>query len=139
MGAVVDVYQHLITQGHAEGSTGWDIVKRMLSDVDVNDQLIVVTDDGGALPEIKEILGIGDSALHDIGVLVLVRGAPFKGDANLTKALDIFIELHGKRDVTLNGTQYMRIKAMTPEPIFIGLDDKNRPRHTTGYMLLVDA
>ena len=139
MGAVSDVHAYLVDQGIAGGSTEWALKKRRQMDSPVTAQLITITEDGGAPPEIDEIEGIGDSALHDVGVLISIRGNPWQGDANNTKAMEIFVALHGKRDITLDSNVYMRIRALTPEPVFLGFDDKGRPRHTIAFLLLSEA
>lgn len=105
-------------------------------DAPAKDQLVVVTEDGGPLPEIPETEGMGDSAFGDIGVLLTVRAAQFDSDASETKAADIFDELHGKRDLTMGATTYLRVRARTPEPVFAGFDDQGRPQHTLAFMLL---
>ncbi len=138
MGAVDDVYTYLIAQSIVDGGTGWEAVRRRGSD-DASDQMVVISEDGGPEPEIKETVGIGDSALNDIGVLILVRGAAWDSDATLTKALEIFTALHGKRAITLDTKEYLRIRARTAEPVFLGFDDLGRPRHTIGFLLLGDA
>lgn len=139
MGAVSDVYTFLLAQGLAGGSTGWDLLRRRLMDSPTADQTVVVTEDGGNLPEIREDAGIGDSALQDAGVLVTVRAGAWDGDASLTKVLEIYQDLHGKRNIVLDTTTYLRVRARTPEPIFVGFDDQGRPRHTISFLLLVDA
>jgi hypothetical protein len=113
-----------------------------MADAPAENQLVVVTEDGGSEPEISVPAspgGIGDSALHDIGVLVTVRAGPWDGDASAVKAQEIFDALHGQRSITLGSMPYMRVRARTPEPIFAGFDDNGKPRHTIAFMLLREA
>ena len=138
MGVVADVYSYLEAQGLAGGSTDWALVRRRLVDDPAVDQLVVLTEDGGLAPEIAESSGIGDSALQDTGIQVMVRAGPWDGDAGAAKAQEILDALHGLRDTTLGATTYRRVRAQTPEPIFLGFDDRGRPRHTMSFYLLSD-
>jgi hypothetical protein len=139
MSTLSDLSTYLIAQGIVGGSTEWAIKHRRTMDSPVTDQLVTLIEDGGPPPEISTATGIGDEAQHDIGVLVTIRGNAWKGDTNYTKAMEIFDELHGKRDITLVSKLYLRIRAMTPEPVFLGFDDQGRPRHTIAFLLLADA
>lgn len=139
MSAVDDVYTYLETQGIAGGSTGWDLLRRRVMDSPAADKLIVLTEDGGAQPEISEDSGIGDAAVQDAGVLVNVRAAAWDGDASREKADEILQALHGLRNEALGGSGadvYLRVRAMTAEPVFAGFDDQGRPHHTVGLRLL---
>jgi len=136
MGAVQDVYDFIEAEGFAAGSTEWDLRRRRLMDELTKDQLVVVTEDGGPSPEIPDDSGIGDSAFQDIGVLVTVRAKAWDGDSGLNKASDIFDAMHGKHDLVVGSTTYLRVRAQTPEPVFVGFDDKGRPRHTVALLLL---
>lgn len=138
MGVVDDVYSYLAAQALAGGATGWDLLRRRLMDAPAGDQLVVVSEDGGAAPEWPEAAGIGDSALTAPGVLVTVRAGAGDSDASYEKAQAIYSDLHGKRDVTLmsGGAQYLSIRSRTPEPIFAGFDDRSRPLHTVSFLLL---
>jgi len=140
MSAVQDVYDFLLAQGLAGGSTEWGLVRRRIADSpQLANQAVVVTEDGGYPPEIPSSVGIGDSAMKDIGVQVLVRGEPWDGDGSLAKAVEIYDALHGKRRITLGSVEYLRVVAQTPEPVFLGFDETGRPRHTTSYLLLVEV
>lgn len=139
MGVVSDVFTYLEAQGVAGGSTDWDLLRRRVADKDVTDQLVVLTEDGGGVPEIAESPGIGDSALKDMGVQVLVRGNPWDGDSSLTKAVEIFDTLHGLLDTLVGATTYLRVRAQTGEPVFVGFDERGRPRHTMSFLLLASV
>jgi hypothetical protein len=133
---VNDVYDFLLAQSIAGGASGWDLHRRHIADSPAADRLVVVTEDGGAPPEIKDTAGIGDSAMHDVGVLVTVRADAWNGDASKAKAQEIIAALHGKRSIVVGDTTYMRVRARTPEPVFAGFDEHGKPRHTVGLMLL---
>ena len=143
MGAVADVGTYLTAQGLVGGLTGWDLIRRRIMDTPVKDTVVVLMEDGGPPPEYKPVggdaedaFGIGDAALKDVGVHVLVRAQEWDSDASLAKAQAIFDALHGRRGITLGSTMYLRIAAMTPEPIFTGYDEQGRPRHTIAFRLL---
>lgn len=138
MSAVNDVFTYLTAQGIAGGSTEWDLKRRRLMDAPATDQLVVLTEDGGRAPEIAETEGIGDSALQDVGVHVLVRAEAWDGDASAAKAQEVLDALHGRRDVQLDQTTYLRVRALTPEPVFLGFDEQGRPRHTVALRLLTE-
>lgn len=142
MGAVADVTGYLEGQGIAGGSTGWQLFRRRLTDapnVNLPDQCVVVTEDGGSEPEISAVEGIGDSALADQGILVSVRGKAWDGDASAAKCQAIYDALHGQLNIALpgsGGTEYLRIRARTSGPVFAGFDSKGRPLHTISFLLL---
>ncbi len=139
MGVVSDVYTYLVDEGLAGGSTEWALThRRKMTDVatGVGDQLVVLTEDGGASPEIAESAGIGDSALMDPQVLVTVRAGAWDGDASFDQAQAIHDALHGQRNITVGSKTYLRVRALTPEPVFSGFDDKGRPEHTISFALL---
>lgn len=136
MGAVDDLYAYLVAEGLAGGSTGWPLYRRRMTDDPVPDQVVVVTENGGGVPELPSEVGIGDSALADPGVQVAVRGKAWDGDASASKAAEIFAALHGQFGVTMGSTTYLRVQAQTPEPLFIGFDARGRPQHTCSYLLL---
>lgn len=138
MSVVDDLDSFLETQGIAGGSTTWTLLRRRVTDEPAEDQLVVLTEDGGLSPEISEDEGIGDSALADMGVLVTVRAGAWDGDASFDKAMEIFTALHGQLDVLLGSNTYMRVRARTAEPVFIGFDDQGRPRHTIAFLLLAE-
>lgn len=138
MSVVDDVYTHLLTQGVAGGSTGWGLLRRREMDTPVPDACVTVSEDGGTLPELDAASGIGDAAIADVGVLCTVRGAPWDGDATAAKALEVYAALHNVRDAVLGSSGspvYFRVRALTPEPVFTGFDDKGRPRHTLAFRL----
>jgi len=139
--AVDDVFTFIGAGGSplAGGNSGWSLVRRKMGDDPIEDQVVVVAEDGGVLPEIKANSGIGDAAVKDPGVLVTVRAAQWDGDASKAKAAAILAALHGQRNVTLGSTVYYRVRALTPEPIFAGFDDTGRPRHTVAFRLLTAA
>lgn len=139
MSIVDDLYAYLESTGFTGGSTGWAAMRRRLMDEPALDQVVVITEDGGPPPEIAAGEGIGDAALADVGVLLTVRAAQWDGDASYVKAEDIRTALHGLRDVVLGASgaaSYLRVRAMTPEPVFLGYDDRGRPRHTIAFRLL---
>ena len=139
MGVVADVYSYLEAQGLAGGSTDWTLLRRRLVDDPASDQIVVLTEDGGLAPECGATEGIGDSALQDVGIQVAVRAGPWDGDAGAAKAQEILTALHGLRDTTLGSHTYRRVRAQTPEPIFLGFDARGRPRHTLSLYLLRDV
>ena len=136
MSVVSDLYTYLEAEGIAGGSTGWDLMRRRETDTPASDQLVVLSEDGGPEPEIAEASGIGDSALKDIGVQAMVRAGAWDGDASATKAQAIVTALHGEREITVGLTTYMRVRARTAEPVFVGFDALGRPRHTVAFLFL---
>lgn len=136
MSVVDDVQTRLASQSLVDGSTGWPSSRRMVHDE--TDKLVVITEDGGPPPEIAAGTGIGDSARGDVGVHVLVRGEPGDGDASAAKAQAILDDLHSVRDTTIGATSYGRVRALTPEPVFAGYDEKHRPQHTVAFRMLRD-
>lgn len=141
MSAVDDVVAYIGPSGQnlAGGTTGWDLIRRKMGDDPIKDQVVVVAEDGGPLPEIHAVSGIGDAAVKDLGVLITVRAVQWDGDASKAKAAAVLAALHGQRNVTLGSTVYYRVRAMTPEPVFAGFDDTGRPRHTVAFRLLTVA
>jgi Bacteriophage minor capsid protein len=137
--AVDDVFAFLESEGLAGGSTEWNLLVRRVMDAPAANQCVIVAEDGGDLPELEADAGIGDSAVRNIGVLVTVRAEPWDSDAGFAKAYAIWSALHSLRDVVLGGsgaTVYLRVRALTPEPIFAGYDDQGRPLHTVALRLL---
>lgn len=130
-----DVYTFLEAQALAGGATGWTLTLRRVLDDPATDKQVVVTEDGGPTPETKRSSGIGDSALADGAVQVRVRAEAWDGDTAMAKAKAIFDALHGQHRITVGATQYHRVRAMTPEPVFIGFDDKGRPSVTISFMM----
>lgn len=138
--AVNDVFDYLVAQNLGGGSTQWSIVRRKLMDAPALDQLIVVSEDGGTV-ETPAAAGIGSAPLADKGVLITVRAKADDSDVSFQKANAILVALHGLRGVELvsGGVLYFGIRAMTPEPVFAGFDDRGRPLHTIAFRLLTDA
>lgn len=136
MPTVNDVSSFLEQEGLVGGSSGWDVVRRRLSDQPIPDQVVVVSEDGGPPPEIPADEGLGDSALADRGVLVTVRAAAWDSDASSEKASAILTALHGLRSTTVGSTLYYRVRALTSEPVFAGFDNAGRPVHTIAFRLL---
>ena len=136
MSVVEDLYEYLVGEGVAAGSTGWTILRRRIMDAPAGDQLIVLTEDGGALPAIPAEEGIGASAESDPAVQVRVRAKAWDGDASAAKAGEIFTLLHGKRNLIMNGNLYLRVRAQTAQPVFMGFDSKSRPEHTISFQFL---
>jgi hypothetical protein len=135
--AVQDVYDYLVAQSLAGGATGWTLLRRKITDaVGATNKLVVVSEDGGPQPEIHAAAGIGDASVGDRGVLVTVRAAPNDGDASLAKAEAIRVALHGRRNIAVGSTTYVRVVALTPEPTWAGYDDQERPLHTVALRLL---
>lgn len=140
MGVVADVASWLETAGLTGGSTGWVALRRRLTDTPQPDQVVVVREDGGPTPEMAAPAGeLGDAAMVDVGVFVLVRGQPSDSDGSYAKAQAIYNALHGARGVLVGAHQYLRVHARTPEPIFVGFDALGRPQHTIGFQCLRDA
>jgi len=135
--AVDDVFAFIQLFGLAGLQTGWSLFRRRMADKPTSlDRAVVVSEDGGPQPEIKEAAGIGDSALRDVGVMVSVRAGAWDSDASKDKAFAILAALHGLMNALVGATTYNRVRALTPEPIFAGFDDTGRPRHTIAFRLL---
>jgi len=139
MSAVEDVYDYLLAEGLA-GTSDWDLIRRRITDAPVQDQCVVVQEDGGPVPEMGAAAGMGDAAMADVGVLVHVRAKQWDADVSALKARAIYVALHGQFDVALGAsgatTTYLRVRAMTAEPIFLGYDEKGRPQHTIAFRML---
>ncbi|MFW6202562.1 MAG: minor capsid protein [Gemmatimonadota bacterium] len=131
---MADVQSYLQAQSLVDGETGWTSTKRHLHDD--ADQVVALTDDGGPPPEIATSSGLGDQAIADVGVQALVRAARLKADDSYDKAEAIRDALHGLTDTTLGATRYIRVRAMTSEPVFAGFDSNGRPTHTIAFRLL---
>lgn len=135
--AASDVYDYLVAQGLV--GAGWTIVMRKIMDDPALDQLIVVSEDGGTA-EMPAASGIGSQVIADKGVLITVRAKDSESDVSFAKANAILVAMHGLRDVQLVvGSLYLGIRALTPEPVFAGFDDRGRPLHTVALRLLTDA
>lgn len=134
MGLVADVQAYLqgLSPEIIDGSTEWPSVRRAVHDAQ-GAQLVVITEDGGFEPETPAVSGLGDVALREPAVQVRVRGNPWDSDGALAKAQQIYDALHGLLGATMGSTYYMRVKAQTPEPLFIGFDTKGRPEFTISF------
>lgn len=136
MGAVSDVQTYLAAQSVVDGATGWTSVRRRMHDQ--ADKLVVISEDGGPPPDMPASSGVGSGALKDPGVQVIARGEPWDGDSSRSKAQDVYDALHGLRDTTLGATTYLRVRAMTSEPVFLGFDENGRPSHSIAFRLKTD-
>ena len=133
MGIVADVQAYLQAETLVDGSTGWASVRRRVNDA-MGDQLVILTEDGGFEPETPAPAGtLGDSALMEPAVQVRVRGKPWDGDSAEGKAQEIFDALHGLLRTEVGATYYVRVKAQTPGPVFMGFDAKGRPELTISF------
>lgn len=137
MGVVSDVQAYLQAQGLVDGATDWPSVRRRVHDQ--SNRLVVLTEDGGPEPEIPRAEGLGSGAMKVPGVQVLVRGDPWDGDAALAKARAIHDALHGLAGVTMGEATYSGVRAMTPEPVFLGFEENGRPQFTVAFRLLTTA
>lgn len=138
--AVEDVFLYLTEVGIAGGSTDWDLLRRRDMDSPAANQLVIISEDGGPAPETPATAGIGDSAMRDTLIHVTVRGEPWDSDATQAKAVEIYNALHGQINGFLVGTtSYLRVRAQTPEPLFLGFDTDGRARHTIAFLLLAQA
>ncbi len=136
MGIVADVQAYLATEGVVDGATDWPSVRRRANDV-MGDQQVIFTEDGGADPETPApIATLGDAAMAEPAVQIRVRGEPWDGDGALYKAVEIYDALHGLLRTEVGYTYYIRIKAQTPEPVFIGFDEQGRPEFTISFRAL---
>lgn len=138
MGIVTDVQDFLENESLIGGGTGWVSVQRLLHD-DEGDRIVVISEDGGPLPEVPSAGGVGEAALADVGVHFMVRAGPEDSEASFDMAQAILDALHGTIHATLNGQEYIRGRALTGEPIFAGFDDRRRPTHTIAFRFLRDA
>lgn len=140
MGLVSDVQTYLAAQSLVDGTTGWPSKRRHVSDHDTEiAQLVVVTEDGGPVPTHDAVSGLGSAATSVPGVQVFVRGKPFEGDAAFAKAQAIHDALHSLKDTEMGDATYISVQARTPEPVFIGYDDKQRPQFTISFLATVAA
>ncbi len=132
MSVVDDVQEYLDYEGITDPTT-WPSVRRRVHDG--SDQLVVLTEDGGALPEIPATTGIGSAALGTPAVQVRVRGKPWDGDSARAKAEEVILHLHGRQSAWIGETLYRSIQAQTLEPVFMGFDDKGRPEFTVSLLM----
>ncbi len=130
---VDDVVAYLTEEGIVDGSsssTGWPSSKRRVHDQ--TQQLVIVTEDGGAPPEIGRI--DDSAALESPGVQVRVRGEPWDGDAVAAKMAEVYAALHGLTGATLGSTFYVGIVALTSSPASF-YDEKGRVNQTMSFAL----
>lgn len=127
---VDDVQAYLEAEGITDGSTSWPSVRRRLHDG--SDQLVVITEDGGPTPEIGAP-GVRSASLKDPAFQVRVRATAWDGDASAAKAQEIFDALHGRLKLEMGEGRYLRVAAQSPEPVFIGYDERGRPEHTISF------
>lgn len=136
MGIVSDFQTYLqsLSPDVIDGDSGWPSVRRRVHDG--SDRLVVFSEDGGFDPETPSEEGIGDSAMMEPAVQVRVRAEAWNGDAASAKAREIFGIFHGLMRVTMGDQYYIRIKAQTPEPLFMGFDGNGRPEMTISFRAL---
>jgi len=136
VGLVDDVQAYLQSQDVIDGSTEWPSVRRNMSD-NLPDQLVVFAEDGGFEPETPAPQGsMGDAALAEPAVQVRVRGEPWDGDSAEAKAAEIYDALHGLLRTDMGSQHYLRVKAQTSSPVFIGYDERGRPEFTQSFRAL---
>ncbi len=131
--AVQDVYDHLRTEEIVDGSTGWQASRRRVHDE--QDRIVVITEDGGGAADLPVAEGLGEVAFTDPAVQVLVRAEAWDSDVAKLKAQEIYDDLHGKRGELVGSTTYLRVRAQTSEPLFVGFDETNRPFFTTSFLM----
>lgn len=135
MGLVEDLRIHLTAESIV-GTSDWPVVERRVHE-GAGDQLVILTEDGGFEPETPApSCSIGDTAMWEPAVQVRVRGEAWDSPTAFAKAVQIRDELHGILRETVGYTLYMRIKAQTPEPLFIGFDGEGRPEFTQSFRAL---
>jgi hypothetical protein len=133
MGVVEDVQAFLVQEGIVDGDTVWPSVRRNLHDD--SQRLVVITEDGGPAPQIARDEGLGDAAVKDSGAHILVRAERQNGDAAYAKAREIMDALHGLAGEVLGSTEYIRVVALTSEPVFLQ-DETERPLFTIAFRLM---
>ena len=139
---VKDVADFIEAEGLAGPGTDWQISHRRLFEGE--DRMVVVTEDGGLEPEIKTERGIGSGALEEPVVQIRVRGRPWHSDEAAAKLNEIKAALHSQLHTTIGSGYYLRVKAQTAEPVFIGFDigsgsdqgRKGRPEFTMSFRCL---
>lgn len=136
MGAVADVQAYLETQTIIGGSTGWASIRRRIHDGDGTlDKIVAIAEDGGVASEVPASSGVGDAAIARPAVHITVRAEEWDGDASEAKAQAIFDALNGLSG-TIGSGEYLVVNARTSEPVFVGFDDRERPLHTIGFVLM---
>ena len=139
MGVVADVQTYLEAQGIIGGATGWKSLRRAIVDGpgdDSFDQLVSIREDGGFAAEVKAAEGIGDAAIGRPAVLLTVRAKKADGDASGAKAQEIFSALNSFIG-TMGVGYYLVVNARTSGPVFAGFDERGRPLHTIGFVLMM--
>ena len=141
MGVVADVQTYLEAQGIIGGVTGWKSLRRAIVDGPGDlpsdfDQMVSIREDGGFAAEVKAAQGIGDAAIGRPAVLVTVRAKKADGDASGAKAQEIFSALNSLIG-TIGDGSYLVVNARTSEPVFVGFDERGRPLHTIGFVLMI--
>jgi hypothetical protein len=134
MGVVDDVRSYLQASDLVDGSTGWLSVPRVVHDE--QDQLVVLSEDGGPPPEIAKPSGLGDGASQFAGLQVRVRAAAYEHDVAYAKAREIMDALHSLTAAVLGSTTYEGVWALTSEPVLMGFDDTGRPEYTQSFRLM---
>lgn len=137
MAAIDDVQDYLQAQSLVDGGTGWTSLRGAVRDI--VHQLVTLSADAGPTPEFPADDGLGSAAVDDVGVLARVRAEPWDQDAASAKAGEIRAALHGLTDVTLGSTIYLRVRALTPEPVGPMYDDDHRPIYTIAFRLMRSA
>lgn len=137
MSIVDDFQSYLAAQGIVDGGTGWPSSRRFMHDGSA--QLVVISEDGGDPPGVFKAGAVGDAEIRRPALQFMVRGAEGDGDGSRSKAQEIFDLLQDETGVTIGGADYLLITARTPQPIFTGFDDKNRPIHTVSFRCAVAA
>ena len=137
MGVVADVRTFLVEEGIVDGATDWLSAPRRIHDG--SDQLVVLTEDGGMRPMVPAPTGtMGGGALKIPAIHITVRAKPWDGDSSMAKAQEIYDALVGKAG-TIGSTHYLVVSAQTADPIFVGFDDKGRPRHTIAFNMMTSV
>lgn len=136
MGAVADLQTYLAAQSIVDGATGWTSSRRVMHDH--ADQLVVLSEDGGPVPEIGTSAGVGSGALKREGVQIVARSEPHDGDSSAAKVQEIYDACHGLRDATLGATTYLGVSAMTPGPVHVGSDEDGRVMHSIAFRLIAE-
>ncbi|MFP3947153.1 MAG: minor capsid protein [Longimicrobiales bacterium] len=128
---VSDLQTYLAAQGIVDGDTDWVSTRHQPHDGQA--RLVTIAVDGGPAPEVGTSQGLGSAAARNPGVQVRCRGRAGKGDEAEAKAREILDHLHGRTGVTMDGTRYWGIEAVTSDPIEVGADDNNRPEFSISF------
>lgn len=120
---LADVQDYLRDLDLIDGTTDWLSVRRRAHDEE--DQLVILTEDGGPVPEIFAPVGIGAASMAFSNVQVRVRGIPHDGDGPRAKLAEIFGVLDSALGVEMGVTRYELVRATASEPAAF-MDDKAR-------------